>query len=186
MRIFGKILRFLKRMNIKFDSNNNMMSNHIMNHNKMYTVVLFFIASALILTPLIVSNGALAQPSNSNKLSKVEKCASGDLPSSACKKVSERSQANSGDIDLGQTGGGTGTNMDGSGNGVGTGSSTGGSNSANSAINQNQQSTQLCATGNVKALPHSTIICNNNADLGQSNSGNTSTDQTADRGLTKP
>ena len=59
MRIFGKILLFLKRMNIKFDSNNNMMSNHIMNHNKMYTVVLFFIASALILTPLIVSNGAL-------------------------------------------------------------------------------------------------------------------------------
>ena len=162
------------------------MSNHIKNHNKLYTVVSFFIASALILTPLIVSNDAPAQPSNLNKLSKVEKCASGDLPPSACKKVSERSQANSGDIDTGQTGGGTGTNVGGSGNGVGTGSSTGGSNSANSAINQNQQSTQLCATGNVKALPHSTIICNNNADLDQANNGNINTDQTADRGLTKP
>ena len=148
------------------------MSNHIKNHNKLYTVISFFIASALILTPLIVSNDVLAQPSNFNKLSKVEKCASGDLPPSACKKVSERSQANSGDIDAGQTGGGTGTNMDGSGNGAGTGSSTSGSNSANSAINQNQQSTQLCATGNVKALPHSTIICNNNADLDQANNGN--------------
>ena len=81
------------------------MSNHIKNHNKLYTVISFFIASALILTPLIVSNDALAQPSNFNKLSKVEKCASGDLPPSACKKVSERSQANSGDIDAGQTGG---------------------------------------------------------------------------------
>jgi hypothetical protein len=162
------------------------MSNHIKNHNKLYTVISFFIASALILTPLIVSNDALAQPSNFNKLSKVEKCASGDLPPSICKKVSERSQANIGDIDTDQTGGGTGTNIGGSGNGVGTGSSTGGSNSANSAINQNQQSTQLCATGNVKALPHSTIICNNNADLDQANNGNISTDQTADRGLTKP
>ena len=61
---------------------------------------------------------SFAQPSNFNKLSKVEKCASGNLPPSACKKVSERSQANSGDIDTGQTGGGTGTNMDGSGNGA--------------------------------------------------------------------
>ena len=162
------------------------MRNHIKNHNKLYIVISLFIASALILTPLIVNNGVFAQPSNSNKLSKVEKCASGDLPPSACKKVSERSQANSGSIDAGQTGSDAGTNMDGSGNGVGTGSSTGGSNSANSAINQNQQSTQLCATGNVKALPHSTIICNNNADLGQSNNGNISTDQTAVGGLTKP
>jgi hypothetical protein len=72
--------------------------------------------------------------------------------------------------------------MNGSGNGVGTGSS----NTANSAINQNQQSTQLCATGNVKALPHSTIICNNNADLDQANSGNISTNQTAEDGITKP
>jgi hypothetical protein len=162
------------------------MSTHIMNLNKRYTVLLFFVASAFIFTCLILSNSAIAQPSNSNKLSKVEKCASGDLPPSACKKVSERSQTNSGGIDAGQTGSDAGTNMDGSGNGVSTGSSTGGSNSANSAINQNQQSTQLCATGNVKALPHSTIICNNNADLGQSNNGNISTDQTAAGGLTKP
>lgn len=163
------------------------MSNLTKNHNKLYIVISFFIASALILTPVILSNGALAQPSNSNKLSKVEKCASGDLPPSACKKVSQPSPANNGGVDTGQTGGdGAGTNMDGSGNGAGTNSSTGGSNSANSAINQNQQSTQLCATGNVKALPHSIIICNNNADLGQANSGNISSDQTADRGLTKP
>jgi hypothetical protein len=162
------------------------MCNHIKNHNKMYIVVSFFIASSLIFTSLIVSNGALAQPSNSNKLSKVEKCASGSLPPSACKKVYERSQADSGGIDPGQTGGGTGTNMNGSGNGAGTGSSTSGSNSANSAINQNQQSTQLCATGNVKALPHSTIICNNSADLDQANNGNISTNQTAESGITKP
>ncbi len=96
------------------------MSNHIKNHNKLYIVISFFITSALILTPLIVSNGALAQPSNSNKLSKVEKCASGDLPPSACKKSSDRSQTNSGGVDPGQTGGGAGTNMDGSGNGAGT------------------------------------------------------------------
>ena len=158
------------------------MSNHIKNHNKLYIVISFFIASALILTPLIVSNGALAQPSNSNKLSKVEKCVSGDLPPSACKKVSEPSTANSGGINPSQTGGGgVGTNMNGSGTGAGTDSSTGGSNTANSTINQNQQSTQLCATGNVKALPHSTIICNNNADLGQANNGDISTDQTAIR-----
>jgi hypothetical protein len=165
------------------------MSNQIMNHNKMYVVVSFFITSVLIFTSLIVINGTLAQPSNSNKMpkeSKVEKCASGDLPPSACKKVSEGSHANNGSIDTGQTAGGVGTNMNGSGNGLGTGSSTGGSNSANSAINLNQQSTQLCATGNVKALPHSTIICNNNADLDQTNNGNISTDQTADRGLTNP
>jgi hypothetical protein len=162
------------------------MRNHIKNHNKLYIVISLFIASALILTPLIVSNGVFAQPSNSNKLSKVEKCASGALPHSACKKVSERSQANNGNIDAGQTGGSAGTNMNGSGNGAGTGSSTSGSNSANSAINQNQQSTQLCATGNVKALPHSTIICNNNADLDQANNGNISTNQTAESGKTKP
>ena len=162
------------------------MSNHIMNHNKMYTVVLFFIASALIFTSLIVSNGVFAQPSNSNKLSKVEKCASGALPHSACKKVSQRSQADSGGIDPGQTGDSAGTNMNGSGNGAGTGSSTSGLNSANSAINQNQQSTQLCTTGNVKALPHSTIICNNSADLDQANNGNISTNQRAESGITKP
>ena len=85
-----------------------------------------------------------------------------------------------------QTRNSAGPNMNASDNGVGTEGSTASSNSANSAINQNQQSTQLCATGNVKALPHSTIICNNTADLGQANNGNISTDQTADRGLANP
>jgi hypothetical protein len=158
------------------------MHNHIQNHNKINTVVLLFIAGTLIFTSMLVSNGALAQPSNSNKLSKVEKCASGDLPPPACKKVSDPGQANSGGIGANQTAGGTRTNnVDGSGNDSGTESSAAGSNSANSAINQDQQSTQLCATGNVKALPHSTIICNNNADLDQTNSGNISTEQTIDR-----
>jgi hypothetical protein len=163
------------------------MGNDSKNHNKLYLVISFFIASALIFTSLIVSNGALAQPSNSNKLSKVKKCASGDLPPSASKKASDRSQTNSGRIDSGQSGNGSArTNMDGNGGSASTDSSTRGLNTANSTINQNQQSTQLCATGNVKALPHSTIICNNNADLDQANSGNISSDQTADRGLTKP
>ncbi|WP_458742915.1 hypothetical protein [Candidatus Nitrosocosmicus sp. T] len=163
------------------------MSNHSKNHNKLYLVISFFIASALIFTSLIASNGALAQPSNSNKLSKVEKCASGDLPPSACKKASDRSQTNSGGIDPGQAGNGSArTNMDGNGGRASTDSSPGGLNTANSTINQNQQSTQLCATGNIKALPHSTIICNNNADLDQANNGDISTDQTADGRLTKP
>jgi hypothetical protein len=163
------------------------MSNHSKKHNKLYLVISFFIASALILTSLIVSNGALAQPSNSNKLSKVEKCALGDLPSSACKKASDRSQTNSGGIDSGQAGSGSArTNMDGNGGSASTDSSTGGLNTADSTINQNQQSTQLCATGNIKVLPHSTIICNNNADLDQANNGDISTDQTADSRLTKP
>jgi hypothetical protein len=163
------------------------MGNDSKNHNKLYLVISFFIASALIFTSLIVSNGALAQPSNSNKLSKVKKCASGDLPPSASKKASDRSQTNSGRIDSGQSGNGSArTNMDGNGGSASTDSSTRGLNTANSTINQNQQSTQLCATGNIKALPHSTIICNNNADLGQANDGDISTDQTADSRLTKP
>lgn len=165
------------------------MTNQIKSHNKMYAVVSFFIASALILTSLIVSNGVFAQPSNFNKISKeskVEKCASGDLPPTACKKVYDRSQANNGGIDSGQTGGGAGLDIDGSGNGAGSESSTGGSNTANSAINQNQQSTQLCVTGNIKVLPHSYLICNNTADLDQTNTGDTSTNETAGGGITKP
>ena len=146
----------------------------------------FFIAIALIFTSLIVSDDAFAQPSHFNKFSKVEKCNSGNLPPSACKKISDQSQANSGGIDAGQTGSGTTSNTGGSGNSVGTENSTAGSNSANSAINQNQQSTQLCATGDIKALPHSTIICNNNADLSQANNGDISTDQTDDHGIAKP
>ena len=162
------------------------MNNHVKKHNKIYTVVSFFIASILIFATLVVGNGAHAQPSNFNKLSKAEKCTARDLPPSACKKVSDQSQANSGGIDASQTGSRAGPNVGASDNGVGREGSTAGSNSANSAINQNQQSTQLCATGNVKALPHSTIICNNTADLGQANNGNISTDQTADRGLANP
>ena len=139
----------------------------------MYTVALFFITSTLIFTSLIVSNGVLAQPSSSNKLSKVEKCASGDLPSSACKKVSDQSQANSGSVGTGKTGDGAGTNMD-------------GSNTANSAINQNQEAIQSCATGNIKVLPHSSFTCTNTANQDQANNGSIETDQTADVGITNP
>lgn len=149
------------------------MNNQIKNYNKMYTVALFFITSTLIFTSLIVSNGVLAQPSSSNKLSKVEKCASGDLPPSACKKVSDQSQANSGGVGTGQTGGGAGTNMD-------------GSNTANSAINQNQEAIQSCATGNIKVLPHSSFTCTNTANQDQANNGSIETDQTADVGITNP
>ena len=162
------------------------MHNHMKKYNPMYTVVLFFIVSTLIFTTLVVSNGALAQPSNFNKLSKADKCAARDLPPSACKKYPDQSQANNGGMGASQTGNSAGPNKDANDNGVGTEGSTAGSNSANSAINQNQQSTQLCATGNVKALPHSTIICNNTADLGQANNGNISTDQTTNLGLANP
>ena len=156
------------------------MNYHIKNHNELYTVVIFFIASALLLTSLIVSNDAIAQPSNGNKLTKDEKCASGDLPPSACKKVSDRNQVNSGGAGIiaGQTGG--------AGDGAGTESSPVGSNTANSAINQNQQSTQSCATGNVKVLPHSTFTCTNTANQDQANNGSISTNQTADGEITNP
>ena len=40
---------------------------HVKNYNKIYTVVLFFIASTLFFAAL-ASNGATAQPSNFNKL----------------------------------------------------------------------------------------------------------------------
>ena len=149
------------------------MNNQIKNYNKMYTVALFFITSTLIFTSLIVSNGVLAQPSSSNKLSKVEKCASGDLPPSACKKVSDQSQANRGGVGTGQTGGGAGTNIN-------------GSNTANSAINQNQEAIQSCATGNIKVLPHSSFTCTNTANQDQANNGSIETDQTADVGITNP
>ena len=156
------------------------MNNHTKNHYKLYTVVIFFIASALLLTSLIVSNGAIAQPSNGNKLTKAEKCVSGDLPPSACKKVSDRNQVNSGGAGIiaGQTGGAD--------DGAGTEGSTVSSNTANSAINQNQQSTQSCATGNVKVLPHSTFTCTNTANQDQANNGSISTNQTADGEITNP
>jgi len=50
-----------------------------------------------------VGNGALAQPSNFNKLSKADKCAARDLPPSACKKFPIQSQASSGNITTDQT-----------------------------------------------------------------------------------
>lgn len=162
------------------------MSNHINRYAKANTVVLLLVTGTLIFTFLVVSDNTLAQPSNFNKLTKFEKCESGDLPPSACKKASDGSQGNSGVINTGQTGGNTAANTGGSGNGAETESPTDDSNIANSAINQNQESTQICATGNVKVLPHSTIICNNNADLDQANNGDTNTDQTTDNRSTKP
>jgi hypothetical protein len=147
-----------------------------------------FIASALIFTPLTISNSASAQPFSFNKISqesKAEKCASHTLPISACKNVANLGQANSGGgIGTGQTaaesggGGGTAT-TGGSGNGTGLAGATGGSNTANSAISQGQQNTQSCASGNLKLLPHSSMTCSNTANLGQANSGNISTGQTA-------
>ena len=80
------------------------MHNHMKKYNPMYTVVLFFIVSTLIFTTLVVSNGALAQPSNFNKLSKADKCAARDLPPSACKKYPYQSQAHNGGVAAGQTG----------------------------------------------------------------------------------
>jgi hypothetical protein len=162
-------------MNIKFDFNIIMMRNQIKNPNKLRLVISFFIATVLIFTSLIVSNCAIAQPSNFNKQSKAEKCASGDLPPPACKKISEQNQA---------SGSGPGTNMDGSGDVTGTGSFTTGSNLATSAINQDQQSTQSCATGNIKVLPHSSFTCTNTANQNQANNGSVSTDQTVIGGVT--
>jgi hypothetical protein len=144
-----------------------------------------FIASALIFTPLVISNSASAQPFSFNKISqesKAEKCASHTLPISACKNVANLGQANSGGISTGQTAGGSGggtATTGGSGNGTGLAGATGGSNTANSAISQGQQNTQSCASGNLKLLPHSSMTCSNTANLGQANSGNISTGQTA-------
>src|SRR6476469_1694207 len=109
------------------------------------SLLLIFIASALIFTPLAISNSASAQPFSFNKISqesKAEKCASHTLPISACKNVANLGQANSGgNISTGQTagggvgGGGSGTaTTGGSGNGTGLAGTTGGSNTANSAI----------------------------------------------------
>lgn len=153
------------------------MNNQIKNYNESCKIVSFFIATALIFTFLSMSNGVLAQPSDSNKLSKAEKCASGDLPPPACKKISDQNKGSSGDV---------GTNMDRSGDGAGTESSTTGSNVANSAINQNQEAIQSCATGNIKVLPHSSFTCTNTANQDQANNGSIATDQTTDDGIKNP
>ena len=152
------------------------------------SLLLIFIASALIFTPLVISNSASAQPFSFNKISqesKAEKCASHTLPISACKNVANLGQSNSGGITTGQTAGGGGGGTDttgGSGNGTGLAGATGGSNTANSAISQGQQNAQSCASGNLKLLPHSSMTCNNTANLGQSNSGGITTGQTAGGG----
>ncbi|MDQ4073701.1 MAG: hypothetical protein M3162_05275 [Thermoproteota archaeon] len=129
----------------------------------------------MILAPLVIINSAFAQPFSSNKESKAEKCASGALPAPACKNVDNRGQSNDGGTGTGQTAGGGGS-------GTGATGATGGSNTANPAISQSQQSTQLCASGNIKVLPHSSITCTNTANLGQSNNGSISTGQTAGGG----
>ena len=72
-----------------------------------------FIASTLIFTPLAMSNSAFAQPFSFIKISqesKAAKCASGALPTPACKNVDNQGQTNTGGITTGQTaGGGTAT-----------------------------------------------------------------------------
>ncbi len=155
------------------------------NNKKICSLLSIFIASALIFAPLVMNNSAFAQPFSFNKISqesKAAKCASGALPSPACKNVANLGQANNGGISTGQTAGG-GTATGGSGNGTGA---TGGSNTANSAISQSQQATQSCASGNLKLLPHSSISCNDTANLGQANNGGISTGQTAGGGTAKP
>src|SRR6476661_3424010 len=81
-----------------------------------------FIASALIFTPLTISNSASAQPFSFNKISqesKAEKCASHTLPISACKNVANLGQANSGGGGVGGT-----ATTGGSGNGTGLAGTT--------------------------------------------------------------
>jgi hypothetical protein len=160
-------------MNIKFDFNIVIMSNQTKNPNKFCLIVSFFIATVFIFTSLIINNDALAQQSNFNKQSKAEKCASGDLPPPACKKISAQNQA---------SGSGPGTNMDRT-DVVGTESSTTGSNLATSDIILDQESTQSCATGYIKVLPHSSFSCTNTANQDQANNGSVSTNQTAVGGL---
>jgi hypothetical protein len=162
------------------------MNFHINVHDKKICAILsVFMASALIFAPLVMSNNAFAQSFYFNKISQesnTAKCASGALPTSACKNVDNLGQANSGNIATGQTAGG-GTATGGSGSGAGA---TGGSNTANSAISQSQQNAQSCTSGNLKVLPHSSLSCSNTANLGQANSGNIATGQTAGGGTAKP
>jgi hypothetical protein len=146
-----------------------------------------FIASTLIFTLLAtISNSAFAQPfsfTNISQESKAEKCASHTLPITACKNVANLGQANSGNISTGQTAGAGGTaTTGGSSNGTGVAGATGGSNTANSAISQGQQNAQSCASGSLKLLPHSSMTCNNTANLGQANSGGVTTGQTTGGG----
>jgi hypothetical protein len=163
-----------------------LMNFHInVNNKKTYALFSIFITSALIFVSLVISSSAFAQPFSFNKISqesKAAKCASGALPAPACKNVANLGQANNGGIGTGQTSGG-GTSAGGSGNGT---VATGGSNTANSAISQSQQAAQSCASGSLKLLPHSSISCNNTANLGQANNGGIGTGQTSGGGTSKP
>ncbi|MGN6346184.1 MAG: hypothetical protein ACTHME_00620 [Candidatus Nitrosocosmicus sp.] len=153
------------------------------NNKKTYSIWSIFIASALFSALLVMDNSALAQPFFYNKISqesKAAKCASESLPTPACKKFDNPGQTNTGGITTGQTAGG------GNGSGTGTVGATGGSNTANSAISQGQQSTQSCASGSVKLLPHSSLSCSNTANQGQTNTGGITTGQTAGGGTATP
>src|SRR5690242_4251403 len=159
------------------------------NNKKRYAVVSIFIVSALVSALIVLDNSAFAQPFSFNKISqesKAAKCASGTLPTPACKNFDNQGQVNTGGITTGQTAGGgtatTGGNGSSSNSNTGTGGATGGSNTANSAISQGQQSTQSCASGTLKLLPHSSLSCTNTANQGQVNTGSITTGQTAGGG----
>jgi hypothetical protein len=162
--------------------------NHV--NNKMrWSFLSIFIASVLVSALLVMDNSAFAQPFFFNKISqesKAAKCASGSLPTPACKNVANQGQTNTGGITTRQTAGGGAGTTGGNGNGTGTGGTTGGSNTANSAISQGQQSTQSCTSGSVKLLPHSSLSCSNTANQGQTNTGGITTGQTAGGGTARP
>jgi hypothetical protein len=157
------------------------------NNKKRYTVVSVFIAIALVSALIVLDNSTFAQPFSFNKISqesKAAKCSSGTLPKPACKNFDNQGQVNTGGITTGQTAGGgtSATGGNGSSSTTSTGGATGGSNTANSAISQGQQSTQSCASGTLKLLPHSSLSCTNTANQGQVNTGGITTGQTAGGG----
>jgi hypothetical protein len=162
------------------------MSFHVkVTNKKIWTFLSIFMASALIFAPLVLSTGVFAQPFSIIKISKEtksEKCNLGTLPAAACKNLANRGQGNNGGISNGQAASG-GSATSGGANGTGEAGASGGlNNAANPAISQNQQSTQSCASGNIKLLPHSSLTCSNTANLGQTNNGSISTGQTAGGG----
>lgn len=156
------------------------------NINSVNTFILAFIAVSSVLTVLLMDNSGFAQASGSiqgSKDPKSEKCALGLLPAPACQNAPNRGHEkneNEKDTSRGEDAGQM-NDIEGSGTQTEDEGTPTEINTANSAITQNQQSTQLCASGNVKALPHSTIICNNDADLGQENNGNIESSQTANQ-----
>jgi hypothetical protein len=159
------------------------------NNKKTCSLLPIFIASVLVSAHLVMDNNAFAQPFFFNKISqesKAAKCYSESLPTPACKKFANQGQTNTGGITTGQTAGGGAGTIGGNGSGTGTIGATGGSNTANSAISQGQQSTQSCASGSVKLLPHSSLSCSNTANQGQTNTGGITTGQTAGGGTATP